>query len=267
MTEKQEENEKHENRMRMHGCDVPFADWLRRQHEKLPSISLECGLSATDIDLVMHRYKSKVREGVGTRRFQSLITIEVKTRGGYPPMSQLDTLAKCNVFRGIDYLENIHLTHYGVFVLVMSGVDPDTSDSMMWGSFPPGKIVTDSSQLLWQKITLDQLYQLLRFELNPKTLELIEMGKKSFPNSGSLFKNENRTTDKHPEYSGSAEIDGVQYWISAWVKDGQKGKFFSLSFKPKDQQQSRGGNAGSSNQKRNSREGDEYDDDRDGVPF
>ena len=31
----------------------------------------------------------------------------------------------------------------------------------------------------------------------------------SYPNSGNLFRNKNRKTTKHPEYSGDAEIDGV----------------------------------------------------------
>lgn len=63
------------------------------------------------------------------------------------------------------------------------------------------------------------------------------MAKKSFPNSGILSRNTRKTSDKHPEYSGSAEIDGVEYWISAWLKEGQNGKFFSMAFKPKEQQQ------------------------------
>ena len=31
-------------------------------------------------------------------------------------------------------------------------------------------------------------------------------------------------------------IDGVEYWVSAWVKESKAGnKFFSLSFKPKNE--------------------------------
>lgn len=57
-----------------------------------------------------------------------------------------------------------------------------------------------------------------------------------YPNSGTLGRNQKKTQDNHPDYSGQAEVDGVQYWISAWLKEGDNGKFFSLSFKPKDQQ-------------------------------
>ena len=56
-----------------------------------------------------------------------------------------------------------------------------------------------------------------------------------YPNSGSLFKNDKKKTDKHPDYTGSGEVDGVEYWFSAWIKEGKKGKFMSLSFQPKDQ--------------------------------
>lgn len=53
--------------------------------------------------------------------------------------------------------------------------------------------------------------------------------------SGTLFKNDRREKDSHPNATGTAIIDGVEYWVSAWTKDGQKGKFQSLSFKRKDE--------------------------------
>jgi hypothetical protein len=56
-------------------------------------------------------------------------------------------------------------------------------------------------------------------------------------NRGTLGKNNRREKDTHPEYTGQIDIDGVGYWLSAWVKEGQGGKFFSLSVKRKDQQE------------------------------
>lgn len=53
-------------------------------------------------------------------------------------------------------------------------------------------------------------------------------------NSGALFKAKENENPKWPGYEGSAMIDGKEYWLSAWVKEGKSGKFFSLAFKPKD---------------------------------
>jgi hypothetical protein len=54
-------------------------------------------------------------------------------------------------------------------------------------------------------------------------------------NSGSLFKNEKREKETHPHATGSAMIDGVEYWVSAWTKEGKNGKFQSLAFKKKEE--------------------------------
>lgn len=53
-------------------------------------------------------------------------------------------------------------------------------------------------------------------------------------NTGVLFKNDRKETDKHPDYQGQINIDGKEMWLSAWIKQGQKGKFMSLSVKPKE---------------------------------
>ena len=53
-------------------------------------------------------------------------------------------------------------------------------------------------------------------------------------NSGTLFKNDKQGKAARPDYNGSINVDGRDYWISAWIKEGQKGKFMSLSVKPKD---------------------------------
>ena len=56
-------------------------------------------------------------------------------------------------------------------------------------------------------------------------------------NRGMLMKNLNKTADNHPDYSGSINVNGVDHWLSGWIKESKKGtKFFSLSIKPKDEQ-------------------------------
>lgn len=59
------------------------------------------------------------------------------------------------------------------------------------------------------------------------------------PNSGSLWKNLKREKDTHPEYKGSAMIDGVEYWVSAWVNTSQQdgSKYFGMKYERKDAQQ------------------------------
>lgn len=54
---------------------------------------------------------------------------------------------------------------------------------------------------------------------------------------GVLFKNDRKESDNHPDYRGSINVGGVEFWLSAWIKQGDKGKFMSLSVKPKEQPQ------------------------------
>jgi len=59
---------------------------------------------------------------------------------------------------------------------------------------------------------------------------------------GALFKNNKRTNDKQPEYTGNCEINGQEFWVSAWVKESQNGtKFFSMAYTPKEQNVASGG--------------------------
>lgn len=53
-------------------------------------------------------------------------------------------------------------------------------------------------------------------------------------NRGVLFKNDRKTSDKHPDYKGNANLDGRDYWVSAWIKKGPKGTFMSMSYEAKD---------------------------------
>lgn len=58
-------------------------------------------------------------------------------------------------------------------------------------------------------------------------------------NRGAIWKNDDRREDNHPDFKGSINVEGVEYWVSAWRrKEGAAAKAPALSFsiKPKDEQ-------------------------------
>lgn len=56
-------------------------------------------------------------------------------------------------------------------------------------------------------------------------------------NTGAIFRNDKKSADQHPDYTGSLDVEGVPHYIDCWLrekKDGS-GKFFSVRIKPKGQ--------------------------------
>jgi hypothetical protein len=50
-------------------------------------------------------------------------------------------------------------------------------------------------------------------------------------NRGSIWRNEKKETDTHPDFTGSLNVDGVEYWVSAWKrKPDASAKAPALSF-------------------------------------
>jgi len=58
---------------------------------------------------------------------------------------------------------------------------------------------------------------------------------KSFDNTNrwTLFRNVDKKNENSPEFSGKINIDGVEYLLNGWVKEGQNQKFFSGTVRPK----------------------------------
>ena len=76
-------------------------------------------------------------------------------------------------------------------------------------------------------------------------------------NRGSLFKNDRKDDAKFPDYKGSINVEGTEYWLSAWIKLSKDGnKFMSLSLKNK--------NADASLQPKKKVKQEEFDD---SIPF
>jgi uncharacterized protein (DUF736 family) len=56
--------------------------------------------------------------------------------------------------------------------------------------------------------------------------------------TGSLFKNDRKESDNHPDYKGTAMVGGVEMWMDAWIKKKEGAKtYMSVSFKPKEARQ------------------------------
>ena len=54
-------------------------------------------------------------------------------------------------------------------------------------------------------------------------------------NRGALFRNNRKEQPNHPDYNGTLNVEGVDYYINAWLKESKKDgkKFFSISIKEK----------------------------------
>jgi len=74
-------------------------------------------------------------------------------------------------------------------------------------------------------------------------------------NTGALFKNDDKGSEKYPDYRGSINVNGSEFWLSAWIKTSKRGaKYMALAVTPK--------NADNAKPKQNIR-----DDLNDQVPF
>jgi hypothetical protein len=56
-------------------------------------------------------------------------------------------------------------------------------------------------------------------------------------NRGSIWKNDKKETETHPDFTGSLNVNGVEYWVSAWKRKpdaSDKAPALSFTVKPKE---------------------------------
>ena len=49
-------------------------------------------------------------------------------------------------------------------------------------------------------------------------------------NTGAIFKNDKKTSEKHPDFLGKVNVNGKEMEVALWVKQCKNGSFFSASF-------------------------------------
>lgn len=56
-------------------------------------------------------------------------------------------------------------------------------------------------------------------------------------NSGVMFRNDKKATEKHPDFNGTIDVEGREYWLSSWVNESKDGrKYFKINLTPKESQ-------------------------------
>jgi hypothetical protein len=56
-------------------------------------------------------------------------------------------------------------------------------------------------------------------------------------NRGSIWKNDKQTTPNHPDFTGSINVEGKEFWVSAWKRKADanpKAPALSFSVQPKE---------------------------------
>ncbi len=62
-------------------------------------------------------------------------------------------------------------------------------------------------------------------------------------NRGAIWPNRKKEKDTHPDFTGSVNVDGKEFWVNAWKKkEGDKPNAPSLSFSVKPKEDKQAGN-------------------------
>jgi hypothetical protein len=83
-------------------------------------------------------------------------------------------------------------------------------------------------------------------------------------NRGAIWKNDKKETDNHPDFTGSLNIEGVEFWVSAWKRKpdaGEKAPALSFTVRLKET------NTNTSPKKQNAPQASKSDDYDDDIPY
>lgn len=53
-------------------------------------------------------------------------------------------------------------------------------------------------------------------------------------NRGALFENDKKGNEKAPDFKGTINVDGIEFYASAWKRDKYGKEYFSISIQPKE---------------------------------
>lgn len=188
-----------------HTSETAFNRWLRG-HPQFDSVAE--GIVRFDCDILLHRYKLHI-DGIGSRKIQCMMFIEVKTHSAKPTQAQRDTLYLFDqVLRNrgknkhqdtrkrrqatdhhppvkaisLILRQKIGLRLFGGHLLTFSKDDPANSEWIRWDKHLVG---------------IPTLIRLLKFELDPDTLKLMDWRRryKSVGRPSSVIKDDLLDTD------------------------------------------------------------------------
>lgn len=80
-------------------------------------------------------------------------------------------------------------------------------------------------------------------------------------NTFALFKNDKGDNPKRPDYTGTINVEGIEFSLSAWIREGKKGKFMSGTVQPKQEARQPAQSQPGSNLN------NDFDEDESSIPF
>lgn len=86
-------------------------------------------------------------------------------------------------------------------------------------------------------------------------------------NTFVLFVNDKKGNEKRPDRTGTVNIEGVEYNLSGWIKQGAKGPFLSGTVQLKESQPKQEARQPSKNEAGNKSSKAGFDDFEDDIPF